>query len=98
MRTIYLDYNATTPLDEAVRTAMTTLGDDEMSSEGVAAAAADGILEVAQVADCVVEGLASESFLILPHPEVREYIQRKTADYDRWIRGMNRLHRTLTTE
>ena len=83
---------------QAVRTAMTTLGDDEMSSEGVAAAAADGILEVAQVADCVVEGLASESFLILPHPEVREYIQRKTADYDRWIRGMNRLHRTLTTE
>ena len=82
---------------QAVRTAMTALNNDQLGSEGLAAAAADGMLEVEQVADCVVEGLATESFLILPHPEVREYMQRKTADYDRWIRGMNRLHCTLSS-
>ena len=81
---------------QAVRTAMTTLNDDQLGAEGLAAAAADGMLEVEQVADCVVEGLQKESFLILPHPEVHEYMQRKSADYDRWIRGMNRLHCTLT--
>jgi hypothetical protein len=39
----------------------------------------------------VVEGLDQESFLILPHPQVLTYMQRKTGDYDRWIRGMVRL-------
>lgn len=76
---------------QAVRTAMTA--DD---NAGTAAAAGDGILEPDQVADCVVEGLRRESFLILPHPEVVKYMQGKTADYDRWIGGMNRLCRRLT--
>jgi NAD(P)-dependent dehydrogenase (short-subunit alcohol dehydrogenase family) len=44
-----------------------------------------------QVADDVVKGLADERFLILPHPEVAEYVRRKAADPDRWIRGMRRL-------
>lgn len=44
-----------------------------------------------QVADAVVQGLAEERFLILPHPEVAEYYRRKAADYDRWLRGMSRL-------
>ena len=48
-------------------------------------------LEPEQVAEIVVEGLVRESFLILPHPEVAEYFQRKAADYDRWLRGMRRL-------
>ena len=32
-----------------------------------------------------------ERFLILPHPEVLEFFQRKAADYDRWLAGMRRL-------
>ena len=32
-----------------------------------------------------------EEFLILPHPVVREYVKRKAADPDRWLRGMSRL-------
>jgi NAD(P)-dependent dehydrogenase (short-subunit alcohol dehydrogenase family) len=44
-----------------------------------------------QVADCAVAGLADERFLILPHPEVAEFFQRKASDYDRWLRGMRRL-------
>lgn len=80
---------------QAVRTAMTELKPDNMGAEGMRAAAGDGMLEPEYVADCVVEGLAMETFLILPHPEVRDYMQRKTSDYDRWLRGMNRLNCAL---
>lgn len=43
-----------------------------------------------KVADAVVAGIAKESFLILPHPEVGEFFHRKADDYDRWLRGMRR--------
>jgi NAD(P)-dependent dehydrogenase (short-subunit alcohol dehydrogenase family) len=51
----------------------------------------DGVLTPEAVAQTVIEGLDQESFLILPHPQVVTYMQRKTGDYDRWIRGMVRL-------
>jgi NAD(P)-dependent dehydrogenase (short-subunit alcohol dehydrogenase family) len=54
-------------------------------------AAVDGLMEPEQLAEAVIKGLGREEFLILPHPEVRIYMQRKTADYDRWLRGMRRL-------
>ena len=76
---------------QAVRTPMT-----EGDTSATAAASVDGMMEPEVLADFVVEGLRDESFLILPHPEVLEYMRRKTADYDRWIGGMNRLHRRLT--
>src|SRR5579871_4370150 len=44
-----------------------------------------------QLADAVVQGIAEERFLILPHPEVAEFFHRKADDYDRWLRGMRRL-------
>jgi len=47
------------------------------------------------VAAAVVEGLAEERVLILPHPEVLEYWRRKTSDYDRWLAGMRRLRRAV---
>ena len=59
------------------------------------AAMADGVLTPAEVADVVVEGLEAESFLILPHPRVAEYIQRKSGDYERWLHGMRRFRRSL---
>jgi NAD(P)-dependent dehydrogenase (short-subunit alcohol dehydrogenase family) len=49
------------------------------------------VLDPADVAAKVVEGLRNEDFLILPHPEVAEYFQRKAGDYDRWLAGMRRL-------
>jgi short-subunit dehydrogenase len=49
------------------------------------------VLEPEHVADAVVNGLREERFLILPHPEVAEYFQRKAGDYDRWLAGMRRL-------
>jgi len=47
----------------------------------------------ANVAQEVVEGLASEQFLILPHKEVADYRRRKTDDYDRWLGGMAKMRR-----
>jgi NAD(P)-dependent dehydrogenase (short-subunit alcohol dehydrogenase family) len=51
----------------------------------------EGSVSVEQVADAVIEGIAAEKFLILPHPEVAEYFKRKANDHDRWLRGMRRL-------
>ena len=51
---------------------------------------AAGALEPATVAASVLEAVRDERFLILPHPEVREYFMRKASDYDRWLAGMQR--------
>jgi NAD(P)-dependent dehydrogenase (short-subunit alcohol dehydrogenase family) len=51
----------------------------------------DGALEPEHVADLVVDGIADERFLILPHPEVAEYVRRRATDHERWLRGMRRL-------
>ena len=48
-----------------------------------------------QVAEAVVTGLGEETFLILPHPEVAKYFQNKADDYERWLRGMRKLQRTV---
>jgi NAD(P)-dependent dehydrogenase (short-subunit alcohol dehydrogenase family) len=64
-------------------------GEDGLGFRVVAAAAP--VLEPEAVADAVIEGLNSERFLILPHPEVLEFFRRKAADYDRWLSGMRRL-------
>jgi len=55
----------------------------------------EGALEPEQVAEAVVQGVADERFLILPHPEVAEYFRRKAGDYDRWLKGMRRLRTTI---
>src|SRR5262249_50843208 len=51
----------------------------------------DGALEPDEVADRRVEGPADARSLILPHPEVAEYVRRKAGDRDRWLRGMRRI-------
>lgn len=51
----------------------------------------DGVLTPDEVAESVIAGLAAEHFLILPHPVVLTYMQRKAGDYDRWLGGMRRL-------
>ena len=76
---------------QAVRTAMTASDND-----ATAAASADGMMEPEELADKVVEGLRGEAFLILPHEVVLEYMRNKTANYDRWIGGMNKLMKRIT--
>ncbi|HEX5616699.1 MAG TPA: SDR family oxidoreductase [Acidimicrobiia bacterium] len=72
---------------QAVRTNMTA------GVEGGGVAGVDGMLEPDDVAEAVAAGLARDDFLILPHPQVHEYVQRKAADHARWIGGMQRLQR-----
>jgi NAD(P)-dependent dehydrogenase (short-subunit alcohol dehydrogenase family) len=74
---------------QAVRTAM--IGNEPEKGS----ASVDGIISPEEVAEAVIEGLAAERFLILPHPVVAGYMQRKTADYDRWLGGMSKLRRKL---
>ena len=71
---------------QSVRTAMTAGVED-------AVATIDGMLEPEDVAETCVRSIEAEEFLVLPHPQVLEYMRRKTGDYDRWIRGMQRLNR-----
>src|SRR4051794_16238080 len=52
---------------------------------------AQGTIEPEELAEAVIDGLRAERFLILPHPEVADYVQRKVADPDRWLKGMRRL-------
>ena len=69
---------------QAVRTDMIAGNEGDVAS-------VNGIMEPEELAEAVVAGLAAEKFLILPHAEVAQYMQRKAQDRDRWIAGMNRL-------
>ncbi|MDP6077946.1 MAG: SDR family oxidoreductase [Acidimicrobiales bacterium] len=69
---------------------------DQMPGGGVGSAASvDGILTPGDLAEMVMEGLADERFHILPHPDVAEYLRRKTNDVDRWLGGMRRFQQRL---
>lgn len=57
---------------------------------------AGGVLEASDVADQVLAAMVAGEFLILPHPEVKTFLQRKSADIDRWLAGMRRYQATLT--
>jgi NAD(P)-dependent dehydrogenase (short-subunit alcohol dehydrogenase family) len=70
---------------QAVRTAMT--------AQGAGVAGVDGMLEPDVVAKDVLDAIEKERFLVLPHKEVAEYVQRKGNDRDRWITGMQRLQK-----
>ena len=72
-----------------IATAITGL-DEKLPADAPA-----GLLSVEQAATAIVDGLERKSFLILTHPEVLTYAQRKTADYDRWLGGMRRLRSGL---
>ena len=58
----------------------------------------EGSVSPEDVAARVVEGIAAERFLILPHPEVADYERRKTADRDRWLGGMRRLRSAILAD
>jgi NAD(P)-dependent dehydrogenase (short-subunit alcohol dehydrogenase family) len=68
----------------------------ERTGLGTPQASVDGVLTAEDVAACVIEGITDERFLILPHPDVATYEQRRAGDRDRWLRGMRRLQARLT--
>lgn len=58
-------------------------------------AGADGILSAADVAQRCLEAIRDERFHVLPHPEVKTYMERKATDVDRWLAGMRRFQGSL---
>ena len=58
---------------------------------GPGVAGVDGMIEPEVAAEDVLDAITKDRFLVTPHPEVLEYINRKGADRDRWISGMQRL-------
>jgi len=63
--------------------------------ESTAAGALPGVLTVEQAAIAIADGIEQERFLILTHPEVLGFFQRKASDYDRWLGGMRRVRTGL---
>lgn len=55
----------------------------------------DGMLEPEQVADEVLAAIGEGRFLVLPHPEVATYEQRRATDRERWLRGMRRVQQSI---
>ena len=55
-------------------------------------AGVDGALSAEQVAGEIVKVMGEERFLVLPHRTVLDYMRNKTADYDRWLGGMQKIY------
>lgn len=85
---------------QAVATRMTGFDDDGQAAgdTGFGGNDVDGIVSSEYVAECILDGIREQRFLVLPHPRVSEYVQRKAADHDRWIGGMRRFRRRLKGE
>lgn len=82
---------------QAVATRMIGIEDDSDSMEGgFLGNDVDGIMRPEAVADIIVSEALAGHFLILTHPEVATYVQRKASDHDRWINGMQRFRRKMT--
>jgi NAD(P)-dependent dehydrogenase (short-subunit alcohol dehydrogenase family) len=56
---------------------------------------ADAAIEPEQVADALAAAMDEGRFLVLPHPEVRDYYVHRATDTDRWLRGMSRLQQRI---
>lgn len=83
---------------QAVRTNIVANSPDSRPGEddfegGVASN--DGILEPPEVAAACIDAIREERLLVLPHPEVSEYMVRKATDPDRWLHGMRRFQTAL---
>ncbi len=49
-------------------------------------------------ADAVVKALEAETFLILPHAEIGQYIVNKAENYDRWLYSLGKIRKAVLAE
>lgn len=87
---------------QAVRTNIVRNSPDNFGGDGTgdgdlgdSVAGGDGVLEPSDVAALCLEAIRDERFLVLPHPEVATYVERKATDRDRWLAGMRRFQTAL---
>ena len=57
-----------------------------------------GVLTPEYCAEVILEGIEKEQFLITPHPEVREFMQHRAGNPERWLNGMQRYRSSLLDE
>ena len=81
------------PQNSMAARAEPTASDDSGFEGGVASG--DGVLDPADVAQLCLQAIRDEQFLVLPHPEVATYVERKATDRDRWLSGMRRFQSAL---
>ena len=68
---------------------------DELEWTHGGVASSDGVRSADDVAQCCIEAIGDERFLVLPHPEVGDYVARRGTDIDRWIAGMRRFQDSI---
>ncbi|MDO5629092.1 MAG: SDR family oxidoreductase [Mobilicoccus sp.] len=62
-----------------------------------AVTSAGEVLSPEHVARITVDAVERGDLLILPHPEVAEFVRRKATDHPRWVGGMQRFQHMLST-
>ena len=82
---------------QGVNTNMLRRSDEATSPDnGNVVRASGAVLEPEQVAKIVADCVRNETFLILPHPEVAQFVAKKATEHERWLAGMRKLQlRTL---
>ncbi|MGB0112341.1 MAG: SDR family oxidoreductase [Ilumatobacteraceae bacterium] len=80
--------------DNKIAAAVADADDAADSFEG-GVASGDGVLDPDDVAQLCLDAIRNETFLVLPHPEVATYVERKATDRDRWLGGMRRFQTAL---
>ena len=55
----------------------------------------DAVLAPEEVAEAAWEALDGDRFLVLPHPQVKDYYVARAGDTDRWLGGMSRVQQHL---
>ncbi len=84
---------------QAVRTNIVVNSPDAKLASGslddFGVASADGIVESSDAARMCLDAMREERFLVLPHPEVAEYVKMKAADTDRWLGAMRKFQDRL---
>jgi len=58
----------------------------------------DRILEPYDIAESVVQAMDAEHVLIFPQQTVTTYMERKTTNRDRWLRGMAKMRASALSE
>lgn len=88
--------NVSVVCPQAVATRLIGIEDDSDSTEGgFNGNDVDGIMRPEDVANIIVDQALAGRFMILTHPQVSDYFQRKGGDYDRWVGGMRKFRRSL---
>jgi NAD(P)-dependent dehydrogenase (short-subunit alcohol dehydrogenase family) len=82
---------------QGVATPMLETWREEDPSSRLASASGDTITP-AEAASALADGIEAGRFLVLSHPEVGTYAQRKAADPERWLSGMQRFQAQIDAE